>query len=806
MAGAVILTLGFLLIALSGDQRAGAANPGRLSIAHGGANVSCDSCHSQDTLSAVTSLGDPDFMHARALADSKLCLDCHKGEIGEWEGSAQFAHGWNEEQRAALVSTSEEATSPVDSPLLVWLASKSNIRQEGLNGELSCATCHQEHHGAEASLTNLSNNQCQVCHQDQFHSFDKGHPTFAETAYPYERRTRIYFDHETHYDRHFNKKVKFIEGYDSAWPPSSGESCQECHETDSQGEYMKLKSYETTCAKCHDDKFVREGFRMTLLAIPEIESGKVAGNWPDSRHGLSPLTRLLLTPETRKYLRDLDISGESASSDRIEEEESFGELWLNDDSRREAADMVAADLQNLLYKVWTDGSEVLGERLEASGFLSAGEHAAAISGISAASFRQLLFPGEPGSLADLAFPALDLQTLNQNLGERKSRSIGLWPEASGNLTPLMLELLSHRHLDYALGKLTGNEADGALSAGKDGSVSLSDLGGASNAEIQAVEIVAWEIKMIFVELDEKEIPFLQRLGGLRGGILDVSKPEEILEDTFTSARRDAPFVAGVKEEVEQFKKGFNPAKVELESGADDALSSPSAPETEAAEKEKTLPVVEIASVDSWQGTGGWAYDRDAISYAAQLHSDPVLKAWIEAAITATNSSDPNLHEDGLRVLNHTLDWKNGVESESTGGCLQCHSIDRNPVSTRLEVNWHGAHATKEQVNRTPNLTRFSHGKHVNSLDCIHCHQPKEGGDYSDFFPFPGSENSALSGPAKFLPASTDPGIFSPNFLPMHEKTLCATCHQENRAGNNCLQCHSYHDLNHRHIARPQIPK
>lgn len=807
VAGAGILTLGFVLITLFGNQSSGAAHPGKLSIAHGGANLSCDSCHSEGSLSTLSSLGDPDFIHTRALADSKLCLDCHQGEIGEWEGSARFAHGWNEAQRTALVSTDKETGSLGETPLMLWLASKSNIRQEGLNGEMSCATCHQEHHGADASLTKLSNNQCQVCHQDQFHGFDKGHPTFAETDYPYSRRTRIYFDHESHYGSHFDKKVKFIEGYESAWPPSSGGSCQECHETDSQGEYMKLKGYETTCAKCHDDKFVRDGSRITLLAIPQIESEKVAGNWPVSRHGLVPLTRLLLTAETREYLRNLK-SDESVSNDRIAEEEGFGELWLDDDSRREAADMVAADLQNLLHEVWADGSEVLGERLVESGFLSSGEQTAAISGIPAASFRQLLFPSKPGSLEDIAFPALDLKTLNQKLGERKNRSIGLWPKASGNLTPLMLELLSHRHLDYALGKLTGNEEDGAISLGKDGSVSLADLSGASNAEIQSVEIVAWEIKTIFTELNEKQIPFLQRLGGLQGGILDVSKPEEILSDTFSSARQDAAFVAGVKEEVGQFERGFEPPKVTDVAGANEALASSTTPEAaqETAKKEKALPVVEISSVDSWQGAGGWAYDRDSISYAAQLHADPVLKTWIEAAVGAANSSDPGLREDGLRVLNHTLDWKNGVESESTGGCLQCHSIDRNPVSTRLEVNWHEAYATTEQANRQPNLTRFSHGKHVVSLDCIHCHQAKEGGDYSDFFPLPGSEKTAVSGPAKFLPTSTDPGGFSPNFLPMNEMTLCASCHQENRAGNNCLQCHSYHDLNHQHVVRPQVPK
>lgn len=850
MGSAVAVTIGFLLVVLAGEQHVVAVNPGRLTTSHAGENLSCESCHSQGSLSALFSVGEEDFIHSRAMADSKLCLDCHGEEIGDWNDEARFAHGWDEQERAAVSTTEVEKVSFVETPVAVWLASKSGIRQEGLQGQLACSTCHQEHHGSDASLTVLSNNQCQVCHQDQFHGFGDGHPTFAEIGYPYSRRTRIHFDHETHFGGHFNKRIKFKEGVEYDWPPADGESCRVCHETDPNGEYMKLKGYEATCAKCHDENFVRGGYRMTLLAIPEIETKKVTGIWPTSGHGLNATTRLLLSDDTREYLRGLGEASSESDNDRIKKEERHGELWLNDETRREAADIVAADLQELLFQVWNDGNDVLGQRLEAAGFLSKKDHLSAISGIPAAVFRELLFPGEQDGVGAVAFPALDLTTLNQKLGER-DRSIGLWPKASAKLTPLMIEFLSHRDLEYALSRLIDDEEDGAISIAKDGSISLEDLSGASNAEIQAVEAVAWEIKTIFVELDKKEEPFLKRLEALRGGILDVGDSETVLEKIFPSARRDTAFLSGIEKEVERYRQGFDPPKVS-EGGSSNAGSSGSATEDDSfadddfgagdddfgstdnsaddsfgseekeensddsfgaadddfatpteekvveqtEEKSSGFRVFEIASVDRWQGSGGWAYDQNAISYAAQRHSDPVMKAWIEAAVAASNSEDLEVKADGMRVLNHTLDWKNGVESENTGSCLQCHTIDRDSESKKLEVNWYGAYGTNEQSNRKPNLTRFSHQKHVISLDCLHCHQPKEDGDFGDFFPRGGANDASIIGPEKYLPTSMTPGEFSPNFLEMNEKALCATCHQENLAGNSCLQCHSYHTLDH----------
>src|SRR5439155_18058896 len=84
--------------------------------------------------------------------------------------------------------------------------------------ELSCQSCHTEHHGKQADLTRLSDRQCQSCHSLQFSSFSKGHPPFHN--YPFKRRTRIIFDHLDHIETQFREE-KFASKAPTA--------CTDCH-------------------------------------------------------------------------------------------------------------------------------------------------------------------------------------------------------------------------------------------------------------------------------------------------------------------------------------------------------------------------------------------------------------------------------------------------------------------------------------------------------------------------------------------------------------------------------------------------
>ena len=65
--------------------------------------------------------------------------------------------------------------------------------------DLACAACHTEHQGRDFDLKRMGDQQCQACHQAQFASFASGHPEF--TGYPYVRRTRMQFDHVSHWQK-----------------------------------------------------------------------------------------------------------------------------------------------------------------------------------------------------------------------------------------------------------------------------------------------------------------------------------------------------------------------------------------------------------------------------------------------------------------------------------------------------------------------------------------------------------------------------------------------------------------------------
>ena len=57
---------------------------------------------------------------------------------------------------------------------------------------------------SQADLTAIDNVACQTCHQQRYESFAGDHPDFG--IWPYERRTRIAFNHASHRDKHFVEK------------------------------------------------------------------------------------------------------------------------------------------------------------------------------------------------------------------------------------------------------------------------------------------------------------------------------------------------------------------------------------------------------------------------------------------------------------------------------------------------------------------------------------------------------------------------------------------------------------------------
>ena len=147
---------------------------------------------------------------------------------------------------------------------------------------------------AQEDLTLVDNDACQACHQQRYRSLAEDHPDFG--IWPYERRTRIAFNHAAHRGKHFpDKKQSF--------------DCRTCHLSDASGRVERLASYETACAPCHNEKIATSvGRGVPILALPTLDvdalkkAGHNIGPWPQGATGdfdgrLPPAMKLLLAAD-----------------------------------------------------------------------------------------------------------------------------------------------------------------------------------------------------------------------------------------------------------------------------------------------------------------------------------------------------------------------------------------------------------------------------------------------------------------------------------------------------------------------------
>jgi hypothetical protein len=265
--------------------------PGPLTSAHG-AIEKCDACHTKSGSGKLSWIHG--LVASNPLADSKACLSCHK-----MPATAFNAHG-------ASVEVLKQSTKR-----LTKIAAGSTVPQSAraqsiafpmgdvMAGGLYCATCHQEHKGVNFNLKKISNEQCRSCHVLQFDSFDGHHPKFDK--YPFERRTRIIYDHAGHFGKHYPELAK---KEPSKRIPAT---CSTCHNTNDDKRVMAVASFDQTCATCHLDQIVGKERAsgpkgISFLAIPGLDvetlSEKKAfiGEWPaESGAALTPFMKVLIS-------------------------------------------------------------------------------------------------------------------------------------------------------------------------------------------------------------------------------------------------------------------------------------------------------------------------------------------------------------------------------------------------------------------------------------------------------------------------------------------------------------------------------
>lgn len=332
----ICLALGLVVLALWGQTRADWSNPGPLTAQHAISAHRCSDCH-------VESLGFTLSAGARSLRvqqHNQLCSNCH--DLGPHRDSP---HGVSAAELLELARTQQKAAGR--RPLLLGV-----VQTMGPSEELACATCHREHRGQDINFKHLSDQQCQVCHQAPFSGFAAGHPEFA--GYPYERRTRLQFDHVTHLQKHFS---------DVRAPAPGPTSCAQCHEPGADGRQMLVRNFTQTCASCHASQIEGTGragakglvfFRLPAFDLAAMQAtGADLGEWPAfCDGGLTPFMRWLLEGDD-KARAALDVLGN----------QNLADLKSAPPVQKAAATQLFWSIKELFADLVTQGQPVIMRRL-----------------------------------------------------------------------------------------------------------------------------------------------------------------------------------------------------------------------------------------------------------------------------------------------------------------------------------------------------------------------------------------------------------------------------------------------------------
>jgi hypothetical protein len=290
---ATALSIGLVALIVAGGATNRYLMPGALSSHHAGL-AECSSCH------VGSGPGKMDWVHqivssVRPKQNAELCLKCHN--LG---AQALAPHAHPVEALKRITQTLSERQKDVSGGWLQRITfSRAGAKANTAESEVYCATCHMEHQGEFHALTKVSNERCQTCHVVKFGSFAGSHPQFQK--YPYQRRTRIVFDHVAHIGKHFPETAKSAAGQQVATP-----GCADCHQLGVEQKYMEVKPFEASCMSCHNSDImgttrVAGSKGINFLSVPGLDvttlkdRGIDIGDWPEhSEATLTPFMQLLL--------------------------------------------------------------------------------------------------------------------------------------------------------------------------------------------------------------------------------------------------------------------------------------------------------------------------------------------------------------------------------------------------------------------------------------------------------------------------------------------------------------------------------
>jgi len=795
-----VVTVAGLCVILGRDSGGGlrgaaALNPGPLSSMHSTLEARCHQCHSNMNVgpSRLLEMHSSRFDH-RAIADSKLCLDCHQ-EIGGSAGRYAFSPHTMDPTKLHAKTRGESKPDPM-------LRLASFLVKDSSNGkkELACGTCHQEHRGLEGNLKTFTNRQCQICHQQQFESFSHGHPEFESVSYPANRRTRIYFDHVGHYSLHFVEKSKEAPdtvpaGFKPESPHSESVSCASCHASNGTGgaSAMNVVSFEKACAACHDND-TRSGNKLPVIGYPQLDVASLntalsreknprsLGAWPTDAPNDFPWLLLYLLPEDARtswqrlaenkiFMYDLsglrpELAGDA---ERVSWgiKELFRDLCTSTQSDSPSGEVGHAELLRRLRLAGCDH-----------------DSAALINGLP---------PDVFDMFRQFMGPELCMKIMTE-VDDYRARKFPepVKPEPDSPKTPdPAVPAAPAPGSQESFGAATQGESFGAPTAATPAPAASESFGAPTAATPAPAAGESFGAPTAATPAPAASESFGAPTAATPAPAASESfgVPVPTAGENFSAAPVPKPALAGESFSATPAPAGENFGTPATAPSGGESFTAPSAttnpPGTEHSEHPPSMDPVDR---ENWSTSGGWHQEYGVIYYKSTGHADPLLKAWLEHVLE--DVKDPLR----LATLREGFGFSQGTLSPATGHCLKCHTIDeqrdgQGKLAGAL-INWSSYGKKKSPAEDDRPLTHYNHMAHLLFADCRRCHSTnvREGSKEKYAAAFPGEDNWDPDG---HWFKKADVTKFHGNFEQI-SKSTCADCHTAKKTGDNCLQCHRYH--------------
>ncbi|MFA5956220.1 hypothetical protein [Hyphomicrobium sp.] len=747
-----------LLVALLTTVSAGAAfflskgtqflMPGPLTSAHA-AIGNCAQCHTQSgtgKLSWVHGLiaGNP-------RADSNACLTCHK-----MPATAFFPHGASFNVLAESTRRLSKVAATTHEPLLVRAQDTAFPAKDVIKSGLYCATCHQEHQGINFDLSKISNEQCRSCHVVKFDSFDGGHPQFE--SYPFRRRTRIVYDHASHFDKHFPEVAR------KDLAKRIPASCSTCHDSHDDKRVMAVVPFEKTCSGCHLDQITGKERAtgpkgIAFLALPGLDlqtlkkRNAAIGEWPDASEAeLTPFMKVMISrnDKGRALIKAVD---------RL----NLQDLANANDDQIASVKELAWEIKRIFYAMISGkASDVLGDlNIGSSGKLSA----TLVADLTASIPRDVVIGAQQQWLPNLAReitagpnapdpqPAVtDREQGNSSvpITEEPPVSDALKPSAETGRKEAPSKEASKTKYDppACLMRVLGQCL---MSAGQENKPESAEAEGtAGDADGANGKTNGNKEKRSAGNLPE---PMRAGLNGDEPAATSQMPREKV-------ANQSDDLLQPTEEELREMKSrdkgGASASQTRGAAAQPNVISRPQA---------KTAPLISIESnvdPESWSEYGGWYRQDYAIFYRPAGHKDKFIYSWL----FLTGPQAPKGDRSPAAAVFDFLTSK-----DAQGACTKCHSVDDIQGKGRV-VNFSQPSAETKQGS----FTTFIHEPHFGVMEnrgCLTCHKLEKGRRYLKSY------------------EQGDPHNFASNFGAV-SKDLCQTCHATKKVRQDCLTCHKYH--------------